>query len=118
MGDADVDIILKTIKDPHCSVFAAASDRWRSRGGGPPQRIANRTGVYATVARNRRGQAEENSVHHGYLQPRGTGPMSICQRFCANVSALVKVTDKATLLSMINGAVCPLVQLKHLGGVF
>ena len=30
---------------------------------------------------------------------------------CANVSALVKVMDKATLLSVINGAVCPLVQL-------
>ena len=30
---------------------------------------------------------------------------------CANVSALAKVTDKATLLSVINGAVHPLVQL-------
>ena len=30
---------------------------------------------------------------------------------CANVSALVKVTDKATLLSIINGAVRSLVQL-------
>ena len=30
---------------------------------------------------------------------------------CANVSALAKVTDKATLLSIINGVVRPLVQL-------
>ena len=30
---------------------------------------------------------------------------------CANVSALAKVMDKATLLSIINGAVRPLVQL-------
>ena len=30
---------------------------------------------------------------------------------CANMSALVKVTDKATLLSIINGAVHPLMQL-------
>ena len=30
---------------------------------------------------------------------------------CANISALAKVTDKATLLSVINGAVRPLVQL-------
>ena len=30
---------------------------------------------------------------------------------CANVSALAKVMDKATLLTMINGAICPLVQL-------
>ena len=30
---------------------------------------------------------------------------------CANMSALAKVTDKATLLTMINGAVCPLVQI-------
>ena len=32
-------------------------------------------------------------------------------KVCANVSALAKVTDKATLLSVINGAVCPLMQL-------
>ena len=30
---------------------------------------------------------------------------------CANVSALAKVTDKTTLLAIINGAVHPLVQL-------
>ena len=30
---------------------------------------------------------------------------------CANISTLAKVTDKATLLSVINGAVCLLVQL-------
>ena len=30
---------------------------------------------------------------------------------CANVSALAKVTDKATLLLVINGAVHPLIQL-------
>ena len=30
---------------------------------------------------------------------------------CANISALTKVTDKATLLSVINGAVRPLIQL-------
>ena len=30
---------------------------------------------------------------------------------CANVSALAKVMDKATLLSIINRAVCPLIQL-------
>ena len=30
---------------------------------------------------------------------------------CANVSALAKVTDKATLLSIINRAVHPLIQL-------
>ena len=30
---------------------------------------------------------------------------------CANISALTKVTDKATLLSVINGAVHPLIQV-------
>ena len=35
---------------------------------------------------------------------------------CANISALAKVTDKATLLSVINGAVHPLVQLNILEG--
>ena len=31
--------------------------------------------------------------------------------FCANVAALAKITDKMTLLTIINGAVWPLVQL-------
>ena len=30
---------------------------------------------------------------------------------CANVTALAKITDKSTLMSVINGAVWPLVQL-------
>ena len=30
---------------------------------------------------------------------------------CANVTTLVKITDKSTLISVINGAVQPLVQL-------
>ena len=30
---------------------------------------------------------------------------------CANVAALAKITDKTTLMSVINGAVWPLVQL-------
>ena len=30
---------------------------------------------------------------------------------CANVTALAKITDKTTLMSVINGAVRPLVQL-------
>ena len=30
---------------------------------------------------------------------------------CTNVAALVKITDKSTLMSVINGAVQPLVQL-------
>ena len=30
---------------------------------------------------------------------------------CANVAALAKITDKTTLMSVINGAVRPLVQL-------
>ena len=30
---------------------------------------------------------------------------------CANVAALAKITDKSTLMSVINGAVWPLVQL-------
>ena len=30
---------------------------------------------------------------------------------CANIAALAKITDKTTLMSVINGAVWPLVQL-------
>ena len=37
--------------------------------------------------------------------------MNTCREVCANVSVLAKVTDKTTLLAVINGAVQPLVQL-------
>ena len=35
---------------------------------------------------------------------------------CANVAALAKITDKTTLMTVINGAVWPLVQLNVLEG--
>ena len=37
---------------------------------------------------------------------------------CANVPALAKITDKSTLMSVINGAVRPLVQLNIPEGFF
>ena len=55
-------------------------------------------------------QAEETAFISDIFEhaPRAHEHLS---KVCANVSALAKVMDKATLLSMINGAVCPLVQL-------
>ena len=35
---------------------------------------------------------------------------------CANISALAKITDKTTVLTVINGAVRPLVQINILEG--
>ena len=37
---------------------------------------------------------------------------------CANIAALAKITDKTTLMSVINGAVQPLVQLNIPEGFF
>ena len=37
--------------------------------------------------------------------------MNIRSSVCANISALAKITDKTTLLTVINGAIRPLVQI-------
>ena len=42
------------------------------------------------------------------MRPRHTNNLS---EVCANVAALAKITDKSTLMSVINGVVRPLVQL-------
>ena len=109
MGDANVDIILKTIQDPTVVYL-----RQHLTGGGvevvdPPKELpTGQEFLWQLLERAR--QAEEKAFiidifdhaaqAHGHLS-----------EVCANVSALMKVTDKATLLSVINGAVCPLVQL-------
>ena len=109
MGDADVDVILKTIKDP-----TAVYLRQHLTGGGvkvmdPPEELPMGQEFLRQLPEWAR-RAEEKvfivdifnhtAQAHGHLS-----------EVCANVSALMKVTDKATLLSVINGAVRPLVQL-------
>ena len=109
MGDADVDIILKTIKDP------TAMYLWQHLTGGgvevvdPPEDLP--TGQEFIQQLPEWARWAKETVFIVDIFEHTARAHEHLSEVCANVSALAKVTDKATLLSMINGAVCPLVQL-------
>ena len=109
MGDADVDVILQTIKDP------TAVYLWEhlTRGGvevvNPPKEIP--TGPEFIRQLPKRARWAEEMVFISDIFEHVARAHEHLSEVCANVSALEKVTDKATLLSIINGAVRPLVQL-------
>ena len=104
MGDADVDVILKTIKDP-----TAVYLRQHLTSGGvevvdPPEEVpTGQEFLWQLPERARRAKEKAFIIdifNHAAQAHRHLSEV------CANVSALAKVTDKATLLSVINGAVC------------
>ena len=109
MGDADVDVILRTIKDP------TAVYLWQHlQGGGvevmdPPKELPTGQEFMRQLPKRAR-QAEETAFIIDIFEHAARAHEHLSE-VCANVSALAKVTDKATLLSIINGAVHPLMQL-------
>ena len=109
MGDTDVDVILRTIKDP------TAVYLWQHLTGGgievvdPPKDLP--TGQEFLRQLPERARWAEETVFIVDIFEHTARAHEHLSEVCANVSALTKVTDKATLLSVINGAVRPLVQL-------
>ena len=103
MGDVDVDIVLCTIKDP----TAVYLRQHLTRGGvevyNPPEEIPTGPEFIRQLPERTR-RAEEtafisNIFHHAAQAHEHLSEV------CANVSALAKVTDKTTLLAVINRAV-------------
>ena len=109
MGDADVDVVLRTIKDP----AAVYLHQHITRGGvevvDPPEEIPTGPEFIRQLPERAR-QAEEMAFISDIFEHAAQAHEHLSE-VCANVSVLAKVMDKATLLTMINGAVCPLVQL-------
>ena len=107
MGDTDVDVILRMIKDP------TAVYLWQhlTRGGfkvvDPPEELLTRLEFIRQLPERAR-QAEETAFITDIFKHAAWAHKHLAE-VCANVSALAKVTDKATLLSIINGVVRPLV---------
>ena len=103
MGDADVDVVLRTIKDP------TAVYLWQhlTRGGvkvvDPPEEIPTRPEFIRQLPKRARW-AEETAFISEIFEHAAQAHEHLSE-VCANVSALAKVTDKATLLSIINGVV-------------
>ena len=109
MGDADVDVVLCTIKDP----TAVYLRQHLTRGGievvDPPEEIPTSPKFIRQLPERAR-QAEEMAFISDIFEHAAWAHEHLSE-VCANVSVLAKVTDKATLLTMINGAIHPLVQL-------
>ena len=109
MGDADIDVILRTIKDP------TAVYLWQhlTRGGievvDPPEEILTSTEFIRQLPERARW-AEEMAFISDIFEHAAWAHEHLSE-VCANVSVLAKVMDKATLLTVINGAIHPLVQL-------
>ena len=109
MGDANVDVILRTIKDP----TAVYLQQHLQRGGvevmDPPEELPTGQEFMRQLPEWAR-RAKETAFIVDIFEHVARAHEHLSE-VCANVSALAKVTDKATLLSIINGAVCLLVQL-------
>ena len=103
MGDADVDIVLRTIRDP-----ATVDLRQHLTRGGvdvfdPPEDIPSGPEFIRQLP-ERTQRAEEmafiTSIFDHALQAH-----EHLSLVCANISALAKITDRVTLHTVINGAV-------------
>ena len=109
MGDANVDVILRSIKDPTVVYL-----RQHLMAGGievvdPPKELPSGQEFIQQLPEWARW-AEETAFIIDIFNHMAQAHEQLSE-VCANVSALTKVTDKATLLSVINGAVRPLIQL-------
>ena len=109
MGDTDVDAVLRMIKDP----TAVYLWQYLTRGGvevvDPPEEMPTSQEFIRQLPERAR-QAKETAFITDIFKHVARAHKHLAE-VCANVSALAKVTDKATLLSVINGVVRPLVQL-------
>ena len=109
MGAANTDMVLRTIKDP-----TALYLRQHLTAGGievvdPPEEIPSGEEFLHKLPEWTRW-VEETAFIIDIFQ-HATQAHGHLSKVCANVAALAKVTDKTTLLTVINGVVWPLVQL-------
>ena len=109
MGDADIDVILRTIKDP----AAVYLHQHLTRGGvevfDPPEEIPTSPEFIHQLPERTRG-AEETAFIAEIFDHAAQAHEHL-SAVCTNISALAKITDKTTLHTIINGAVRPLVQI-------
>ena len=109
MGDADVDVILRLIKDP-----TALYLRQHLMAGGvevvdPPEELPSGQEFMRQLPEWARWAEEMAFIIN--IFNHATQAHEHLSEVCANVAALARVMDKDTLMSVINGAVHLLVQL-------
>ena len=109
MGDTDVDVVLHTIKDPAAMYLHQHITRGGVEVVDPPEEVPTSPEFIRQLPERTRHVEETafiSDIFHHAAQAH-----EHLSEVCVNVSVLAKVMDKATLLSVINGAVQPLVQL-------
>ena len=108
MGDADIDVVIHTIKDP----TAVYLHQHLTRGGvkvfDPPEKIPTGPEFICQLPERTR-HAEETAFIADFFEHAAQAHEHL-SAVCANISVLAKITDKTTLHTIINGAVRPLVQ--------
>ena len=109
MGAANTEVVLRTIKD-----LMALYLRQHLMAGGvevvdPPEQIPSGQQFLHQLPEWARW-AEEMAFIVDIFSHAGQAHQHLSE-VCANVAALAKITDKTTLMAVINGAVQPLVQL-------
>ena len=108
MGDADVDIILRSIKDPTALYLRQHLTARGIKVVDPPEELPSGEEFLRQLPEWAR-QAKEAAFIVDIFSHAAQAHEHLSE-VCANVTTLAKVTDKVTLMSVIN-AVRPLVQL-------
>ena len=109
MGDADVDVIMRSIKD-----LTALYLRQHLMARGievvdPPEELPSGQEFLRQLPEQARW-AEETAFIVDIFSHAAQAHEHLSE-VCANIAALAKITDKTTLMSIINGVVHPLIQL-------
>ena len=94
---------------PNSIIPKAAFDGRGHRGGGPPEELPSGQQFIRQLPEQARW-AEEMAFIMDIFSHVAQAHEHLSE-VCANIAALAKITDKSTLISVINGAVWPLVQL-------
>ena len=109
MGDADVDIILRSIKDPTALYLRQHLMASGVEVVDPPEELPSGQEFLRQLPEWARW-AEETAFIVDIFSHAAQAHEHLSE-VCANITALAKITDKTTLMSVINGAVWPLVQI-------
>ena len=109
MGAADTDVVLRTIKDPTALYLRQHLTARGVKVVDPPEEIPSGQQFLRQLPEWAR-RAEEMAFIVDIFSHVAQAHEHLSE-VCANVAALAKITDKTTLMSVINGAVRPLVQL-------
>ena len=109
MGAGDTEVVLQTIKDPTALYLRQHLMAGDIKVVDPPEEIPSGQQFLHQLPEWAR-QAEETAFIVDIFSHAGQAHQHLSEA-CANVAALAKITNKSTLMSVINGVVRPLVQL-------